>query len=915
MKQRKIFIILALIFAVTNLLIAENNYKKIGSEYRITSKAIYEKYLDKAIPAGGKPVDRNPPYLAYNPWIEEMDGILKTLTHLNNTKRRQAVRKIKASREYIFQLSQDKNFKRKVIQSEKVGWSFWNPFRKLDKGTWYWRVTHKFSSSSKALFRGPVHSFVITGDEYVFVPPSTAKMVNTIKNMGSPRTAYKKEMLEKLRLSFSPAMRTELVKQANKVKTKEVDSYNDLFARTKEKKEKYGKENVAVKAAFNTVTKHIIDNCSAIKYLVNTYIITGEKQYKKYAIDLLKKVYQAHSVYKGKHIWSPSTFHGNNMIRAILQVLDVFGEELEPAFCDELVQRCIYGILSGSDNFNVQVARSEYVIYDSHLWQISVRNSLRTAITLMPYTPQAEKWFKYFYNLWLFRAPAGSRTDGGWNADFSYFDVNKKTLTQVPWILTQISDFNFFDVPWYKNFAKYLTFAETKGNPKTTFGDRKATESIGRGDYLKTLSEFALLSDPDNYWNRWRMYNMPTAIRNPKKTEEKKTKNFNEEGWYLAQARLRYGTPKLRPPKAPTKHMYAALFPDLGFVGAFSDMLNPANNMMVQFRSSTFGSPNHALPAQNAFNLAYGGKSLFISTGHRQSSKIHNKFDFDNSRAHNTIVPDGLTQSSETDGFGWVPRFAHGEKYTYFVGDASSAYCNSRKPSADGTKEVAVTTTVNRFRRHMLILRPNILIIYDELGAKDPYEWRLKLHSLRKITKHKGGIHAFNEHADVNVHFWGSDKLKINVTDQYMFPAVDVRGKKVKGKQPLYPNAWHATTAPVKKYKKFRFLTIMQIQPKSGELKVMHPKRLSKNRFQVADYQISCQLNAAKPSYFKVMKKDRTFALVSAADVKQLVVGKKKLSAKIKGTTLFFEKTKDKDYIYKLEDTLPNAVNYWNLYW
>ena len=106
-------------------------------------------------------------------------------------------------------------------------------------------------------------------------------------------------------------------------------------------------------------------------------------------------------------------------------------------------------------------------------------------------------------------------------------------------------------------------------------------------------------------------------------------------------------------------------------------MTNPTNNMLVQFKASNFGAPNHALPAQNAFNLSFGGESLFASTGRRHSTLLHNKFDFDNSRAHNTIVPDGLTQSSGTDGFGWVPRFAHGENFTYFLGDASRAYQNT----------------------------------------------------------------------------------------------------------------------------------------------------------------------------------------------------------------------------------------------
>ncbi|MCH2205498.1 MAG: DUF4962 domain-containing protein, partial [Lentisphaerales bacterium] len=873
----KNLITLFLLTVYSQILFADTGYQKIGSEYKVTSKAIYPQLLDRAIPSTGKPVDRNPPYLAYNPWPEEMDTILKSLEGLSNVKRRQALAKIRLSRKYFFELSQDKTFSTAVMRSKAIGWAFWNPFQELAVGHWYWRVTHKIDKQGQPLFNGLVHHFVMTEDAQVFVPPSTDKMLNLIQNMGTPRITYKKSMLGKIRQSLSPEALDKLIQKAEEARTKKIVCYNEIYNQVKTKKLTVTVEKAAAKSANKTINKLIKENCEAIKTLITAYIMTGKEKYYKDTLMLFKKVYKVHAVYQGKHIWSPSTFHGNKIIATIQQLLDVFGDKLDSELRKELVQRCVFGLTTGSDNFAAQVARSEYKVYDSHLWQTSVYNSLKTSIALLPYTQEAEIWFKYFYNLWLFRAPAGSRTDGGWNADFSYFDVNQKALLQGAWILTQISGFNFFDVPWYKNFAHYLSFAETKGNPKTTFGDRTYRESIGRGDYMKRLSEIAVIMNPGNYWNRWRFYNRPNNTDTPEDA------SLKPENWYLNMARLQYKKDEEMndKPIAPTKHRQAALFQDIGFVGAFSDMTNPTNNMLVQFKASNFGAPNHALPAQNAFNLSFGRESLCTSTGHRHSTLLHNKFDFDNSRAHNTIVPDGLTQSSGTDGFGWVPRFAHGENATYFIGDASSAYQNSQTLADDDKTIKATTTSVNRFRRHMLILRPNILLIYDELAADTPYEWQFKLHSLNQISQlGKNSIKAFNNHVEVKVHFWGSDDLKINISDQYKFPAVNVRGKKVKGKLPLYQNAWHLTTIPVKKQAKFRYLTIMQIAPESGDFSIIEPNRISDNEYQIADYSISCQLDVQEPSFLKVIKTDQSFALVTGQAAEKLLLENETIKAK-----------------------------------
>ena len=43
-------------------------------------------------------------------------------------------------------------------------------------------------------------------------------------------------------------------------------------------------------------------------------------------------------------------------------------------------------------------------------------------------------------------------------------------------------------------------------------------------------------------------------------------------------------------------------------------------------------------------------------------------------RAHNTILVNGIGQRIGTEGYGWIPRHYVGEQIGYVLGDASNAY-------------------------------------------------------------------------------------------------------------------------------------------------------------------------------------------------------------------------------------------------
>lgn len=55
-------------------------------------------------------------------------------------------------------------------------------------------------------------------------------------------------------------------------------------------------------------------------------------------------------------------------------------------------------------------------------------------------------------------------------------------------------------------------------------------------------------------------------------------------------------------------------------------------------------------------------------------------YSYRNTRAHNSILVNGMTQKIGTEGYGWIPRWYEGEKIAYMVGDASNAYGKVTSP-------------------------------------------------------------------------------------------------------------------------------------------------------------------------------------------------------------------------------------------
>jgi hypothetical protein len=146
----------------------------------------------------------------------------------------------------------------------------------------------------------------------------------------------------------------------------------------------------------------------------------------------------------------------------------------------------------------------------------------------------------------------------------------------------------------------------------------------------------------------------------------------------------------------------------------------------LRLERNGFG-PGHQHPDINSFSLFAYGQRLAIDPGY-----AHPKWTAD----HNTVLVNGRGQAGEggsyldymafenRDPFPAILRADSSPDYDYVIGDAGNIYVDE--------------AGLAHFRRHLLFLKPDIVVIADDLAGKEPsrFEWLLNgLHSIARTGK------------------------------------------------------------------------------------------------------------------------------------------------------------------------------------
>ena len=214
------------------------------------------------------------------------------------------------------------------------------------------------------------------------------------------------------------------------------------------------------------------------------------------------------------------------------------------------------------------------------------------------------------------------------------------------------------------------------------------------------------------------------------------------------------------------------------------------------------------------------------------------------------MLINGYGQAFGHEGYGWIKRHIEGENISYVCGEAGEAYKKTTdKQFADFMKEKGIKqdahfgmgdTPMKKFERHLVFVRPDVVVIYDVLEADEASEWSLLLHTMRPSTVDKNKLTVETSRSYAEAQVFGSTAVKGSVTNKFFSPANDFKKKYQNGT----PDQYHATFCNTEKVKQMRYLTIINMCDKGAKVTAL--KSSGKGKWKIGDLQIEAEMDATK---------------------------------------------------------------------
>jgi hypothetical protein len=464
--------------------------------------------------------------------------------------------------------------------------------------------------------------------------------------------------------------------------------------------------------------------------------------------------------------------------------------------------------------------------------------------------------------------------------------MNALSLIDIPTIFKKLSGVDFMTAPWFQNNPKWLIYSFPPNSTSDGFGndgERYKFPWINYAGYTDALARLTNNSSATWYAN---------AVA---KSVGKEIADDAEFRWF----RIRDGIKKTTALN-PLPFKQDAFFPEVGVGYMHTNVQDTKNDLMLSLRSSPFGPMSHTHADHNTFNIAYGGKRLFYNTGYRPAmGDPHFLGWYKHTQGHNGVLIDGRGQPFSDGAFGWIPRNIQGEQISYAVGDASNAYSGI----VDGKE---IDHGMKLFRRHYVMLRPSIIIIYDELEADHAAEWSWLLHNYNGFTMDAKTqtVFAENETAKAQVSIISSSDIHLNVTDQFSVP-VDNWTNKINedGDTLSFVNQWHLKAASKQKTEKMRYLAVLQIKPDGRFEKII--KTIDNGDVTVGNYRIKANMNVNEAAHIQINNIENTLSFISSGTL--MFEKNKYIGTDIKSTKLI-EKKDGKIIFKEAVDEMPPAM-------
>ena len=721
-----------------------------------------------------------------------------------------------------FAFSQSKDFPdTETTVSTPRQWCMYNAHRTLKSGTWYWRFRSVGNDGTEQAW-SETYSFEVKDETPKFVTPTFETLLKNAPRTHPRLFCFLDNGLEQARRNV-----------------KSHPEYKQLTGRAQTA---LGTDYSLLPNPYDAAAQ--IKN--SVQHLYQAYHLIQDKKYADKLHEILT-ILLAYPVSDSQLF--ASNFGATDIAISFIEIYDLLYNELAPEEklgIEELLMRV------SRYYFQSNCGRQENHIFDNHFWQHNMRILFQACFILYDKAAYADEilpMLEYYYEIWSARAPAsGFNRDGIWHNGTGYIATNIKILYYIPSLFSHITRSDFLKHPWYLNAGKALVYTSPPHSKSIGFGDgSESGEEPSR--VLAAFADFLAKENADPY-SGWYADQCKELVQ-----QDYEFRLYRMVCTQSYATELPSNTPKL------------IWYKDAGEVAIHTHLANPEQDMAIGFRSSTFASGSHTVANQNSFNLLYKGVDVYRSSGYYQNfSDAHNLMSYRHTRAHNTILVNGIGQPYSLKGYGNVTRAMGGDHISYCLGDASHAYSGiSDDPmwvtafAAAGITQTPENgfgkTPLTKYLRHLLLLHPYTVVIYDELEASEAVRWDWLLHSPTQFQLDKDRNMSVTENTTQGfktvVRQFSNSSFEYSQTDQFVVPPAT----------PAHAQ-WHLT-ATYSPCAQNRILTIIQITPDSEQTPAIVR---TGDSFQCDDWSIQAVLSPSQPAELIVTNRTNSALFSYSAD-------------------------------------------------
>lgn len=427
------------------------------------------------------------------------------------------------------------------------------------------------------------------------------------------------------------------------------------------------------------------------------YALTGERQYGEKARDLLL----------GAAAWDPE---------GISSVMSPFGDEVGLGLAKSAAETYdwIYDLLSEAERVQARrmllargdqmlrrLTRADYLANPAESHNGRLPGYLAEYAIALAEEPAAVAWMDFAMRAFLTIYPHWADKDGGWAEGISYgLAYNTIYLTPLE-AIRRATGVDVWQKPFYRKVGYFFLHNVSPVGDIMPWGDTEAAPSAPRVGSVKSLLHFYANRFGDSTLAWW-----ASRLKTP----------AGEDAGVSAFPGI--WMPDEVKPVAPLTLRQDRAFAGVGWATFHSDILRPERDTMVMFKCSPFGGVSHSHADQASFAIMKGGRSLAIPGGERypqHGSPFHVEYTQE-TMAHNAVLIDGEGQVGRDSTRGGVlSDFQSTARFGYVCGDATNCF----GPRA------------TRDRRHLLFVRPGVVIVVDDLATPAPasFQWLLHAHN------------------------------------------------------------------------------------------------------------------------------------------------------------------------------------------